>query len=445
MRPLPQLMLALLLAACLAYGADEPTLDGFIQERGRHLLDTPQRTFLLHFKDHPLTWNTEDKTQVRFDIHSAQEIARRRPKMFRHHELRFGGAEVVEAVFQFTDHLKLQGIQLSVYKRGACGDWPEEKFNRTLKRMQACLGELTGARSPEASQRRIERSRISQMLYRTMAYDAVLRWSKDGEQTEYITVQFAERGSVQSLKQDMRTDVEDRRRLVHNLRKEAGGDRWIEVPMVNQGQKGYCVDAVVERFMKYYNSSVDQHILAQILATDPTQGTDLYQAIDTLKANSHKLKIKLRTLYEDDTFHTVPDLQRFVGKFNSAAKKEHKRQIPDQMLRGQVDANAVLAMMDEGIFMRLRRKRSPGADKFQEVLKAQIDSGTPILWSVILFPSDQEQQTGGFHARIINGYNEKTDEVIYTDTWGPGHEKKRMKASRAWAISTMLVSISPTK
>ena len=44
---------------------------------------------------------------------------------------------------------------------------------------------------------------------------------------------------------------------------------------------------------------------------------------------------------------------------------------------------------------------------------------------------------------MIIGYNPKTSQVIYTDTWGPGHERKVMSVSDAWTISTALYTIKP--
>jgi hypothetical protein len=38
--------------------------------------------------------------------------------------------------------------------------------------------------------------------------------------------------------------------------------------MVDQGEKGYCVVASVERVLRYYGGTVDQHELAQIANSD---------------------------------------------------------------------------------------------------------------------------------------------------------------------------------
>jgi len=47
--------------------------------------------------------------------------------------------------------------------------------------------------------------------------------------------------------------------------------------------------------------------------------------------------------------------------------------------------------------------------------------------------------------RVIIGYNEKADEVIFSDSWGRGHELKRMKFADAMAATTGLFAILPIR
>ena len=44
-------------------------------------------------------------------------------------------------------------------------------------------------------------------------------------------------------------------------------------------------------------------------------------------------------------------------------------------------------------------------------------------------------QTFGGHMRLIIGYNAKTKEILYSDSWGAGHELKRMPEDWAFAIT----------
>ncbi len=54
-------------------------------------------------------------------------------------------------------------------------------------------------------------------------------------------------------------------------------------------------------------------------------------------------------------------------------------------------------------------------------------------------------QTGGGHMRLIIGYNDKKDEIIYTDSWGKGHGKKRMLASNAFCMTNVILALPPIR
>ena len=56
-----------------------------------------------------------------------------------------------------------------------------------------------------------------------------------------------------------------RRALKQKVTTRPDGTRIIEnVPMVDQGQRGYCAVATTERVMRYYGFEVDQHLMAQL-------------------------------------------------------------------------------------------------------------------------------------------------------------------------------------
>ena len=427
-----RVLLPLLLCVVCFAAKKEPAmaLDEFIQQRGGRLFDTQQKQLLLTFQSRKLYWNTEDKRQIRYDAKQSDE------------PFTFGGLQITEAVFQFSEKFKLSSIQISIYNRGDCGEWPVDQFENAVQTLQGCLGRISKDRAPETSSRRIQNAKISQMLWHSSGYDVALRWSRNKDVTEYINIQFAGRKEIGALGDDMKTDV-SKDRLPHRVEKAHGGDRWIPVPMVNQGQKGYCMDAVMERFMRYYNSSVDQHIIAQIAQSDPTYGTDMGAAIEVLKKNSAKLKIKIREVYQDDAFRDVPKLRKFVHNYNLRAKKANANVVDEESLKGNIELAAVIGAMDPAVFTQVRQKRRPGPESFFGTVKESIDKGIPLLWSVVLFPDEQAKQQNGFHARINNGYNERKGEIIFTDSWGPGHEKKSMKTEEAWATTMAIYSVTP--
>jgi hypothetical protein len=45
--------------------------------------------------------------------------------------------------------------------------------------------------------------------------------------------------------------------------------------------------------------------------------------------------------------------------------------------------------------------------------------------------------------RLIIGYNKQKEEVLFSDSWGAGHELKRLPLADAWTMTTGAMSIEP--
>jgi hypothetical protein len=106
----------------------------------------------------------------------------------------------------------------------------------------------------------------------------------------------------------------------------------------------------------------------------------------------------------------------------------------------------VMAMMSERELVEVEVKKGEylvgkpvDERKFIKGIHDFIDDGIPLLWSLELgrFPEepDLKPQTSGGHMRVIIGYNESTGRLIFSDSWGAGHEFKTIKASDAYAAS----------
>ncbi len=84
--------------------------------------------------------------------------------------------------------------------------------------------------------------------------------------------------------------------------------------------------------------------------------------------------------------------------------------------------------------------------RYQNAIQEKIDAGYPVLWSVMLGLVPETPalpQARGGHLRLIIGYNLQTKEVLYSDTWGTGHELKRMAFDDAHAITLSLFTMEP--
>ncbi len=418
----------LLLSAIMLFGQE---LDALISSHGSHILGISPNALLKETNLKRLTWNNESHTQIRYAKAISQE------------KFTFDGIQIIEAVFNFPDKNRLASIQISMFNRGDCGDWSKNKFEDVVKHVKRRIDEITKDRNPDSSSRSLGSETTKQILWRTSGYDMALRWGESNRGPEFITINLEPRNAIQKLSQDIKASVKPNE-LVRNIRRESNGTRWIDVPMVNQGDKGYCMVAVMERLFKYYNSSIDQHIIAQLMEAD-ANGTDLNKAVTALKASEHKLKIRVKEIYANPSFQTRQNFENMLGKYNTAAKKAGKSTVDLKEAR-RVDFQFELSFgkVNKGTYVKMRQKERPGADRFFITVKDSIDHGIPLMWMVVIFPGDLRQQPKpSFHARLINGYNPNTKEIIYTDTWGPGHERKTMKLSEAWAISNMILNVRP--
>ena len=86
-----------------------------------------------------------------------------------------------------------------------------------------------------------------------------------------------------------------------------------------------------------------------------------------------------------------------------------------------------------------------GYNRFVKGIREHTARGVPLFWSVQLgvYPEAGIPQSAGGHMRLIIGYNEENGDVIYTDSWGEGHQRKHMPADWAWTITHNLFCLKP--
>ena len=105
-----------------------------------------------------------------------------------------------------------------------------------------------------------------------------------------------------------------------------------------------------------------------------------------------------------------------------------------------LNLSEVFASADPGLLRKVAAEQ-PGKRKFWKCVRKSADSGVPLVWGVVLGAVPEQgvpSGTKGGHLRLIVGYCEKTREVIYSDSWGEGHERKRMSLDDAWAMTMTL-------
>jgi len=150
-----------------------------------------------------------------------------------------------------------------------------------------------------------------------------------------------------------------------------------------------------------------------------------------------KIHVKTLALMKYD----YKQFERDVKTYNRAAKKAGAKVFP----KNYYSAQGFWMQLDKDVFMTVKAKQ-PKYQAFRKHVIKRVGEGVPLCWTLYLgmFPEKEGAQAWGGHMRIIHGYNEKKDEIIYTDSWGDGHEMKRMPMIHAWCMTTGLYAMIPT-
>lgn len=355
---------------------------------------------------------------------------------------------VVESSLQMSGE-KPAGIAVVFYNRGDAGDIPREEFAAIVSNAQQRVGAWAGRKPvPAGDQLKTTGVRRDGLVWTTPATEARLLWSystKDptghlGFRAEYVKLHLVPAGarpaalaspgmvSASGMKAKIRRDA-------------AGGDVLLHgLPMVDQGEKGYCAVASAERVMRFYGMAADQHELAQLAASSAEGGTDPRNMLESLRRVGVKLGCKVRVV-EDFSFQ---EFVRLLDRYNQAARK---KKMPEIKFGNEINLAEIYREMDTAILREVRTKQSTDMKHFLGDVAKNIEQGVPLLWGVQLGLVDEKpvlpKQAAGGHMRLIIGYNPKTSEVLYTDSWGHGHELKRMTLEDAWTITCSLYLIEP--
>lgn len=412
------------------------------------------------WKSHPVSY-VREHLRDRFDFTS---VTRESATCLSADTVTFAGLKVYETrVFFLSPTGGIARVEISLYNkgdatgksgRGATID--REAFARLIKAARAALAH-EGVKPSEPRKEPLRDPGFIQMSQKwprnALGTTATLTWNcyQRGGDTRSFRAEFARlvvTGPEASDK--VRTKrVSDIRK---NIRKDsASGDVYLmNVPMVDQGQKGYCAAATSERVMRYYGLTIDEHEIAQAAGTSAQSGT----SVESMCASITKVAAKFRMMKTDVFGVGKPSVSweksdqfKTLQAYNMVARKMKKNMITQKMFtRGNViDIPAMERAMDPVVLREAKTSKMAGRyRRFRDAVKHSVLMGQPLFWGVTLgiFPEPDIPQANGGHMRLIIGFNEKKGEILYSDSWGAGHELKRMPMDNAWTITQTLFYLS---
>lgn len=325
-----------------------------------------------------------------------------------------GEVSVEELIIDFKDG-KFLGVTASVFNRGDQGQISDEEFSKRFMAIGKHLSKQLDTR-PRKRQGHATRGVMTHgYVWSSPRGKAVLLCNHDvgdptkPEKKEFMRMRLARKdakGIYEAALQERSQATVRKSKLAQNVRESDGNVFITGIPMVDQGNKGYCVVASAQRLFEYYGIACDMHQLAQLAESDPSKGTN------TLYINQQLGKI-------DYLFKT-----RFV----------------------------CLAVAHEGRLVELEDDQFVGKDisrrSYDKFIYKNIEDGIPLLWSMQLGIKPEEPkinpQANGGHMRLIIGYNKAKQQIIFTDSWGAGHEFKTMDHDDAYEVTQGIYLMKPT-
>lgn len=323
---------------------------------------------------------------------------------------------------------KLDSLQIVVYNKGDDGEVDKKEFEKILKETQTALDTLTEVKgTKKAMSDRETGVKVKALVWEWDGGVAMLEscGSGKGRNFEAEFIRLAMAGDADALKRGGARDASSRSTLKKNVKHDENGDVWIDgIPMVDQGQKGYCVPATCARVFSYYGmDGVDQHAMAALCDTNAGGGTTAPAMEAALKAISKKFHVKMEQLKEP----SKPSFENFLAAYNKEARKAGKPEV--KYSGGESDKLS----FDDDLLAKASGLKKGDFGKWLKPVRKAVDEGVPVMW---IIPG---------HMRMIIGYNEKENTVIYSDSWGAAFAKRSMSVQEAIVRSEYRYVLKPTK
>lgn len=334
----------------------------------------------------------------------------------------FLDTKLVETIAKFQDD-KLVSLTAYLWTRGdSRGSFSERDFKAKFKSYYLMVKKFADNKAGERNRRQ---GISSNTAYSWKMNDHTLQLIESSTKRPFKAEFFALQVSSVS-----KANRKDRSSLKSGLVRNDKGDVYIQgIPMINQGTKGYCVCATVARVLNYYGRPATMHEVAKMAGGDPDRGTSIEETTKAIEKVKTKLRIKLDYIRVKNE---APKL------YNRAYRTRFSPNIHNFYHLYDGDSKHVLeAIPDKTTSLRY----------YLRDIKKSIDKGIPIAWTMYVGIHKEKGVAAGSsvggHMRMIIGYNEKTQEIIYSDSWGPGHEIKRWPLKAAYSVTVSLISISP--
>ncbi len=280
------------------------------------------------------------------------------------------------------ENLSVESIALIFANKGDVGKRAGTKIRRADRGLVRKLSSLFGKPVKAEIDPGTKKLRRNVELWRCSFADIML----DTEKGEYCIVTI--RPPAETDGREKKQYRVDRNALQKNIVKNDFGDVFIaNIPMVNQGQKGYCAVATAQRVMLYFGiKEINQHKLAEVAETKAEGGTYTHKLITALMPLCRKYRLKIDGSKDVEI--------KYLAKF--------------------IDNGAPVfwQMFSTDQYNELRAKHN-------KLRKKAMRNSSPAEWGKrVQRQKKLRKSDDNPHLCLIVGYNADTEEVAVSNSWG---------------------------
>lgn len=243
--------------------------------------------------------------------------------------------------------------------------------------------------------------------------ETMLRWDWRGHsillanvEGEYVGIQivpssFADAGG----KVADTVDKVIRARALANIEKRENGDVVIgDIPMVDQGPKGYCAPATAERAMRFLGIPADMYIIANKGNTGFGGGTSMQAIFDGM---AKQIRSKQRSADSWQGELKLKELQKHIDK----------------------GVPVIWTLFSTDDFNKVANERT----KARKDVTNWAEWKTKVAGEAASSPLRKDKESG--HVVLIIGYNKDTNEIAFSDSWGENYKERWITLPEAEMVS----------
>ena len=245
--------------------------------------------------------------------------------------------------------------------------------------------------------------------------ERVDRWDWNGHAVlltitpgEYVTLRIMPPGAADAHGKGTgsASDKELGAVLKQRVERRDNGDVVVtDIPMVNQGPKGYCVPATWERYLRYMGIPADMYVLAMAAETGRGGGTSVEAIIEAVTRLVRRNNRQIRSMRPKIT---VREVARSI----------------DDGLPLMWTMHVVPQLNDEISRRTASRRAAKDAATWRDSLKSARGAARQL-----------KSAKGYGHVCMIIGYNPVTGEIAISDSWGEAFAERWITVEEADAIS----------